>query len=286
MATPTDFMTLFGIPLIRQYLAEERDAPGSTLDPVRGCWLTRPRSGDGYYKPTLKTRSALARESRGLRGPYPDGGVHGTVTVLFHRMALVSALGRNILPNHQASHLCDEPNCFRPSHLIEETGERNRSRKTCIQIRCPHHGYPWVYDTCTHPIKCMKRPPPPDLYHCCGLGTHHSSDDASSSSLFLEEPSPSCDSDIPTEYESLPPGSVLDESSDEGQDGDTVMASSPPPGLASGSSSRPSSRGGPLSQLGLGPPLSQFGPPMSHFPAPRSQHDSDFLPPSGASSDD
>lgn len=84
------------------------------VDPDTGCHLwTRNRAAFGYGQYSV-TRN----------------GVHRTHTA--HRLALTLRLGRPIRPGMQAIHLCDNPPCCRPDHLIEGTPKDNmadRDRK-------------------------------------------------------------------------------------------------------------------------------------------------------------
>lgn len=164
---PVDLVAFFGQHRCQQIINDELNKPSTTEDPVRGCWLSQTGlTSEGYARVSKKTNSTLARQSQGLGPPHTDSNT-GFVTVFLHRVAYVSRTGQNIPAGMQASHLCDEPNCFYPEHIIAEDGNQNASRKNCVQIRCPHHNFNLVLDLCSHTPKCIKKPPDPDKFYCC-----------------------------------------------------------------------------------------------------------------------
>jgi hypothetical protein len=177
---PVDILALFGQHRCQQIITDELNKNSTIEDPVRGCWLSQTgHTAEGYARVSKKTNSTLAREGQGLRPPHTDSNT-GFVTVFLHRVAYVSRTGQNIPGGMQASHLCDEPNCFYPQHIVAEDGNTNASRKNCVQIRCPHHNFNMVMDLCTHTPKCIKKAPDPATFFCCLSDPPSSSDDMSS----------------------------------------------------------------------------------------------------------
>lgn len=58
--------------------------------------------------------------------------------------------------NLQASHLCDNPTCMDPEHIIVETAIQNNSRKNCGFIqRCGHDGCGKLVYCCRHEPRCI-----------------------------------------------------------------------------------------------------------------------------------
>jgi hypothetical protein len=69
---------------------------------------------------------------------------------------LVWSRGEQIPYLHHASHLCDEPACTIPEHIVVETPAENNSRKNCGVInRCPHNDCDKLVSTCTHNPRCI-----------------------------------------------------------------------------------------------------------------------------------
>jgi hypothetical protein len=59
---------------------------------------------------------------------------------LLQEVAMWSA-GRFVRPGLQHSHLCGQPACAVPEHIIEESGPANNARKGCVVwVDCPHCG--------------------------------------------------------------------------------------------------------------------------------------------------
>lgn len=175
MPRSIDLLDFFGQMRCQEFVAQERDKPSFRTDPIRGCWLSSTSlTPEGYARISKKTNSTIARELRGLSAPHVDSK-SGFVTVLLHRVAFVSRSGENVPDGQQASHVCDEPNCFNPSHVVAEDALTNASRKACVQIRCPHHDYAIVLDLCRHAPRCIKRPPEPSAFHCCAVASPGSS---------------------------------------------------------------------------------------------------------------
>jgi hypothetical protein len=182
---PIDIVAFFGQVRCQQVLNDEQSKPSFTIDPIRGCWLSQTGlTGEGYARVSKKTNGSLAREQQGLHPPHVDSNT-GFVTVFLHRLAYVARTGQNLPAGMQASHLCDQPNCINPAHITAEDGNQNASRKSCIQIRCPHHNFAMVIDLCNHTPACIKKPPNPNDFHCCLVGQEiHSSPPVSAVSSF------------------------------------------------------------------------------------------------------
>lgn len=56
---------------------------------------------------------------------YGQTTIHGRRRVYAHRLALMDALGRELLPGYMALHHCDNPPCCNPAHLYEGTAKDN-----------------------------------------------------------------------------------------------------------------------------------------------------------------
>ena len=158
-------VTNFGMARCQQFIQDElNNLETHHIDLIRGCWITtHSLTHEGYARRSKLTNQALQRREDGLP---PIGREH--VTVYLHKIAYTSVHGQNIPAGLQSSHLCDNPNCFNPDHIIAETGIENRARRFCNGvIRCPHHNYSIVLDLCDHQPQCMKAPPAPDRFNCC-----------------------------------------------------------------------------------------------------------------------
>jgi len=243
---PIDILAFFGQQRCQQIINDELNKPSTTRDPIRGCWL----SGTGltaerYARVSKKTNSTLAREAQGLRAPHTDSAT-GFVTVFLHRLAYVARTGQNLAPGMQASHVCDEPNCFYPQHITSEDGNQNASRKSCIQIRCPHHNYHLVIDLCAHATRCIKKPPRPQDFNCCLQEEVPSSEEPLVSSLAVASQE-QAEFYSSLDFDDLPEGASDEASADEEEE------------ETGSSSERPSSL-----------------PPMP--PAPPSHYTSSFVP--------
>lgn len=166
MAAPTiDMVANFGMARCQQFIQEELNNPDTHhIDPIRGCWITtQSLTNEGYARRSKITNQALQRRDQGLP---PIGREHQTVYL--HKIAYTAAHDENIPAGLQSSHLCDNPNCFNPDHIIAETGIANRDRRFCTGvIQCPHHNYSTVLDLCDHNPQCMKVPPTADRFNCC-----------------------------------------------------------------------------------------------------------------------
>jgi hypothetical protein len=116
------------------------------------CWLfTGSKNTDGYGQIWLKRNADL--EKPGKR----------PVAVLAHRLAFLARTGRNIVEH--ASHRCDNPPCFNPDHICDESAYMNNGRKGCPgDIVCSVHGHV-IVALCPHMPKCIR--PPRDDVHCC-----------------------------------------------------------------------------------------------------------------------
>ena len=70
---------------------------------------------------------------------------------------VVAAANRQYLTrvDDQCSHLCNQPLCKVPSHVVVESQELNNGRKGCIGwVDCLHCGLPYV--VCLHEPRCIK----------------------------------------------------------------------------------------------------------------------------------
>jgi Zinc-binding loop region of homing endonuclease len=82
---------------------------------------------------------------------------------LLHRVAFLKANGHDA--HGHVSHLCNNPRCFNPDHLVDETPQANNSRKGCPgPIICSVHNH-LVVDLCHHYPRCI-RPECEDV-NCC-----------------------------------------------------------------------------------------------------------------------
>ncbi len=107
-----------------------------------GCYLTKkkPRA-DGYVRVELKL----------------DG--KGYYFYLHH---LAMYVGGWVLPDgikEHVSHLCANPKCFKPSHLVIEPAKANNLRKNCpVSVECPHKccENKKPINCCFHKPRCIK----------------------------------------------------------------------------------------------------------------------------------
>jgi hypothetical protein len=57
----------------------------------------------------------------------------------------------------QISHLCHNPKCVIPSHVVLESPVENNRRKNClVWVNCPHDGCEEKVFVCTHSPPCIK----------------------------------------------------------------------------------------------------------------------------------
>lgn len=112
---------------------------------TRACWYTKPQSPDEKKDPA--TNSHLTESKDGHRGIFtcapwlkangyavPEGFKDIVSTV---RAAAELSCG-GPLQGKQASHICNDARCIRPSHVVPEDGDTNRSRNFCAPYRCHH----------------------------------------------------------------------------------------------------------------------------------------------------
>lgn len=107
--------------------------PGSPYIGCMGTWATRgmtPRQKIDFH-------SKAAADGSGCRiwtaavasGGYGQIWLNGR-SALAHRAALELKLGRPILPNRDAAHLCHNRLCVNPDHLEEATRQKNIQDRT------------------------------------------------------------------------------------------------------------------------------------------------------------
>lgn len=142
------------------------------------------RNTDGYGQVFTKKNSQLRETGRAAQTAF-----------LLHRVAFVSKTGRDV--QEQGSHLCDNPACFRPDHIVDETSLTNNSRKGCPGILvCGWHHHV-LADLCIHRPQCL-RPERREGLSCClaikesdpeGWASHHSSSEVGGSSQRTNDPS-------------------------------------------------------------------------------------------------
>jgi len=77
-----------------------------------------------------------------------------------HVVAFWEKEGKGPAEGFHVSHLCHNPACFNPDHLISESSKDNNSRKGClVWIPCPHCKNS-VIGICPHQPSCIKDIPP------------------------------------------------------------------------------------------------------------------------------
>jgi Zinc-binding loop region of homing endonuclease len=70
------------------------------------------------------------------------------------------AAGLRAKPLEQISHLCCNPKCTIPSHVIFESAAANNRRKGCkVWVDCPHKGCSEKIIVCDHSPSCIKYVP-------------------------------------------------------------------------------------------------------------------------------
>ncbi len=94
------------------------------------------------------------------QGKYPTGKVNDMTTKL-HRAAAEARHGRLAAEDEHASHLCNNAECYEPSHMWLELGPVNRSRRLCHL--CMALGVLDWKDLCCHEPPCLNvgLPEPP-----------------------------------------------------------------------------------------------------------------------------
>lgn len=100
-----------------------------------GCWMsnTQPAHETGYIK--INLRNTTIRHRPGPLGIQPWA----------HQLAVVAGGNKDLLPltsptrsaesRHEISHLCHNPRCFSPSHVVVEPAALNRARNDCRRAR-------------------------------------------------------------------------------------------------------------------------------------------------------
>lgn len=129
----------------REAAVEAQDSRARQL----GCWLRRADSNHEYGYTKVNLRNTFRPGSRTRIGCQP----------FRHQLAVVAAgFGQNLLRTSapdgtdEVSHLCLNPRCFNPDHVIVESKEINRKRWSCggawavraadgtVYYPCPHGG--------------------------------------------------------------------------------------------------------------------------------------------------
>lgn len=78
-----------------------------------------------------------------------DKDGYGRITITYksigaHILSLQLKIGRPLLPKMQASHICNQPSCVNPFHLVEETGSQNTRRQK--QYKLNHDNILEIYN--------------------------------------------------------------------------------------------------------------------------------------------
>lgn len=153
MGGPTiDLQREVGAVRARAALLEAKNLKRTIGGPTGTCWeFTGSKNKDLYGQVSI----------------VPNGAV-GAKMVLLSRLACYVKYGwpEGAAKLH-ASHLCENPRCFNPDHLLWESAPVNNSRKGCPgDIYCPHHGH-FLVAICRHTPKCMKPMLAPEQVNCC-----------------------------------------------------------------------------------------------------------------------
>lgn len=158
-----DYRELLGLERAQQLLCDYfiRDN-GVKFDNRWGCWLTSVRlcrKGYGRVDRTPRRIGERGKSDVSTEGHFVRKGPIG---FRLHRIAFLAWHGHNIQLGMEASHLCHRQNCFNPTHVVEETAERNRSRRWCLgTIYCREHGS--VLWQCGHNPPCLRS----EEVECC-----------------------------------------------------------------------------------------------------------------------
>lgn len=101
---------------------------------VKGKW-TGGKDKRGYGLVTMRTKKGDEEARAGKRAMkkiYAKNPVPSLPDVTFkvHQIVLM-AEGRLPSVGDECSHLCNQPSCIDPSHLVWERGDHNRRRKIC-----------------------------------------------------------------------------------------------------------------------------------------------------------
>ncbi|GIK07618.1 hypothetical protein Aspvir_003284 [Aspergillus viridinutans] len=100
---------------IQRHKSEE----AGRIDAFTGCWyFTGATNNDGYGQ-------ILRKQTRNLG----QSGRNAQTAFSMHIIAYVAGHGQDVPAGLQASHLCNNRNCFNPAHIEKETPEANSQRK-------------------------------------------------------------------------------------------------------------------------------------------------------------
>ena len=104
----------------------------STSDSVLGCWICNLQPGhpNGYIKINLRNTTCNPPGSNSFQ---PELGIQPWL----HQLVIVGKGQGAMLPlttgtgGYEVSHLCHNPACFNPEHIVVERAELNRARNSC-----------------------------------------------------------------------------------------------------------------------------------------------------------
>jgi len=117
------------------------------------------------------------------------------VNFRMHAVAFVALYSR--MPSGVSSHLCGNPRCYNPTHVIDESQSVNISRNYCRGILvCPVHRQV-IFDGCQCQPKCISQIPPAGSLRCCPSNIPASLDSS---------PPPGASATAPLDLVSSPPG--------------------------------------------------------------------------------
>lgn len=148
-----DYLAELGRERCATLIAEKRAELTTTTNEI-GCWLYGgSRNTDGYSQVWVKPNSRQHLTGRAAQKAF-----------LMHRVAYVARHGRDV--EGHGSHLCNNRDCFRPDHIVDESAVDNNSRKGCSGVLvCGWHHH-ILADLCIHVPKCLR----PERYEglsCC-----------------------------------------------------------------------------------------------------------------------
>jgi hypothetical protein len=114
----------------------------------RGCWIpTKKPRPDGYVR--FSVTKGNAKTAFGIDEPEKE------TTYYLHHLSFLVENDWNLPERHvdHVSHLCSDPRCFNPEHLLIESPKQNNSRKNCGQIFKCKCGCKVV--ACRHEPQCI-----------------------------------------------------------------------------------------------------------------------------------
>jgi len=111
------------------------------------CWLAmKTKNKKSGTKGYCKIKVGGLKKGGGGRAEYY---VHHLILILHNRKDEL----RQLADGKQVSHLCHNPNCFQPEHLVVEDAAVNLSRNKCIRVSCPC--CKTIFSNCTHQPQCI-----------------------------------------------------------------------------------------------------------------------------------